>query len=127
MPTLSSSFPTTSPSHPALPPCFPSNQEVFPHIPGDTDYRVFTADFDDVPGLDIAFVLNGYVYHTVFDTPQNVMCVSLQGAVSSHLVTGSVPGCAVIGRGMFESAMAAHAAAAPGCARLPVHEIHHPW
>eukprot|EP00850_Spirogloea_muscicola_P003247 SM000013S26416 [mRNA] locus=s13:192323:194900:- [translate_table: standard] len=45
-------------------------QDIFPLVPGDTDYRVFSADFDNVPGLDCVFLLNGYAYHTLLDTPE---------------------------------------------------------
>lgn len=53
-------------------------QDVMPLIPGDTDYRVFTKDFGDIPGLDIIFVLEGYVYHTAYDTADRVSRESLQ-------------------------------------------------
>lgn len=53
-------------------------QDVMPLIPGDTDYRVFTKDFSDIPGLDIIFVLEGYVYHTAYDTADRVSRESLQ-------------------------------------------------
>lgn len=53
-------------------------QDVMPLIPGDTDYRFFTKDFGDLPGLDIIFVLEGYVYHTAYDTADRVSRESLQ-------------------------------------------------
>jgi hypothetical protein len=53
-------------------------QDVFPLIPGDTDYRVFSQDFSDIPGLDILFILDGYVYHTGYDRPEKVGRESLQ-------------------------------------------------
>ncbi len=53
-------------------------QDVFPLIPGDTDYRVFSQDFGDIPGLDILFILDGYVYHTGYDRPEKVGRESLQ-------------------------------------------------
>ena len=53
-------------------------QDVFPLIPGDTDYRVFSKDFGDVPGVDIIFVLDGYIYHTGYDTADRVSRESLQ-------------------------------------------------
>lgn len=53
-------------------------QDVMPLIPGDTDYRVFSKDFGDIPGLDIIFVLEGYVYHTPYDTADKVSRESMQ-------------------------------------------------
>lgn len=43
-------------------------QDVFPVVPGDTDFRIFSEDYGDIPGLDIIFILGGYFYHTSFDT-----------------------------------------------------------
>lgn len=47
-------------------------QDVFPHLPGDTDFRILAKDFDDMPGLDIMYILNGYAYHTMLDNPESL-------------------------------------------------------
>jgi hypothetical protein len=54
-------------------------QEVFQTgvIPSDTDYRVYR-DFGGIPGIDIAYISNGYIYHTPLDTPERVLPGSLQ-------------------------------------------------
>lgn len=51
-------------------------QDVFPVIPGDTDYRIFSQDYGDIPGLDIIFLLGGYFYHTSYDTVERLLYVS---------------------------------------------------
>ncbi|KAE9603054.1 putative peptidase M28 [Lupinus albus] len=53
-------------------------QDVFPVIPGDTDYRIFSEDYGNIPGLDIIFLLGGYFYHTSYDTIDGLIPGSIQ-------------------------------------------------
>ncbi|TQE09255.1 hypothetical protein C1H46_005190 [Malus baccata] len=53
-------------------------QDVFPVIPGDTDFRIFSQDYGDIPGLDIIFLLGGYFYHTSYDTVERLLPGSMQ-------------------------------------------------
>ncbi|CAL8074667.1 unnamed protein product [Calicophoron daubneyi] len=48
-------------------------------IPSDTDYRIFR-DFGGVPGIDMAYISDGYAYHTPFDTEARISCECLQRA-----------------------------------------------
>ncbi|XP_060607181.1 endoplasmic reticulum metallopeptidase 1-like [Ruditapes philippinarum] len=73
-------------------------QELFQSgiIPSDTDYRIYR-DFGDIPGLDIAYITNGYVYHTQNDQNrfihqgclqrggENLLAVLWELSKSSHL------------------------------------------
>ncbi|KAH8400838.1 hypothetical protein KR009_001397, partial [Drosophila setifemur] len=47
------------------------------YIPSDTDFRFFR-DFGPVPGLDMAYISNGYVYHTKYDRIKVFPRASLQ-------------------------------------------------
>ncbi|XP_059633546.1 uncharacterized protein LOC132276224 [Cornus florida] len=55
-----------------------ATQDVFPVIPGDTDYRIFANDYGDIPGLDVIFLLGGYFYHTSSDTVERLLPGSIQ-------------------------------------------------
>ncbi|XP_055714427.1 endoplasmic reticulum metallopeptidase 1-like [Phlebotomus papatasi] len=54
-------------------------EEIFQHdlIPSKTDYYIFT-HLGKIPGIDIAFAYNGYVYHTKYDKGENFPETSLQ-------------------------------------------------
>lgn len=54
-------------------------QEIFQSgvIPGDTDFRIFR-DFGNLSGLDFAWSSNGYVYHTQYDSLEQIPLGSLQ-------------------------------------------------
>ncbi|GFS33846.1 Zn-dependent exopeptidases superfamily protein [Actinidia rufa] len=53
-------------------------QDVFPVVPGDTDYRMFANDYGNIPGLDMIFLLGGYFYHTSYDTVERLLPGSIQ-------------------------------------------------
>ncbi|KAF8773225.1 Endoplasmic reticulum metallopeptidase 1 like protein [Argiope bruennichi] len=56
-------------------------QDIFQNglVPSDTDYRIFD-HFGDIPGLDFAYVKNGYVYHTKYDVPEAITEGAIQQA-----------------------------------------------
>ncbi|XP_051876368.1 endoplasmic reticulum metallopeptidase 1 isoform X2 [Pristis pectinata] len=56
-------------------------QEVFQSgiIPSDTDFRIYR-DYGNVPGIDLAFIENGYIYHTKYDTADRIHLDSIQRA-----------------------------------------------
>uniref|UniRef100_A0A673WLL0 Endoplasmic reticulum metallopeptidase 1 n=1 Tax=Salmo trutta TaxID=8032 RepID=A0A673WLL0_SALTR len=68
-------------------------QEIFQSrlIPSDTDFRIYR-DFGNIPGIDLAFIENGFIYHTKYDTPDRILTDSIQRAgdnilaVLKHLV-----------------------------------------
>ncbi|KAM8960090.1 endoplasmic reticulum metallopeptidase 1 [Pelodytes ibericus] len=56
-------------------------QEVFQSgiIPSDTDFRIYR-DFGNIPGIDLAFIENGYIYHTKYDTADRIHTDSIRRA-----------------------------------------------
>ncbi|XP_054467856.1 endoplasmic reticulum metallopeptidase 1 isoform X1 [Anoplopoma fimbria] len=56
-------------------------QEVFQSgiIPSDTDFRIYR-DFGNIPGIDLAFIENGFIYHTKYDTADRIHTDSIQRA-----------------------------------------------
>ncbi|XP_048448210.1 endoplasmic reticulum metallopeptidase 1-like, partial [Rhincodon typus] len=56
-------------------------QEVFQSgiIPSDTDFRIYR-DYGNIPGIDLAFIENGYIYHTKYDTADRIPVDSIRRA-----------------------------------------------
>lgn len=105
----------TGPGHPwlikayanAAPHPFASviGQELFQSgvIPADTDFRIFR-DYGKIPGLDIAYMKNGYVYHTMYDTEERIPAGSVQRAGDNLLaVTRNIAQSNVLGHTDNES------------------------
>lgn len=61
-------------------------EEIFQSgiLPSDSDFRIFR-DYGQLPGLDMAQISNGYVYHTVFDNVQVIPLASLQSSGDNAL------------------------------------------
>ncbi|VDN11238.1 unnamed protein product [Dibothriocephalus latus] len=57
-------------------------EEIFQFglIPSDTDFRIFR-DYGLIPGLDLAYVADGYSYHTLHDVQERISpaCLRLAG------------------------------------------------
>ncbi|XP_035377305.1 endoplasmic reticulum metallopeptidase 1-like isoform X2 [Electrophorus electricus] len=56
-------------------------QEIFQSgiIPSETDFRIYR-DFGNIPGIDLAFIENGFLYHTKYDTADRILTDSIQRA-----------------------------------------------
>ena len=54
-------------------------QELFQggFVPSDTDFRIFR-DYGKLSGLDMAYVDNGYVYHTKYYAPVQIPMSTIQ-------------------------------------------------
>ncbi|ESP05704.1 hypothetical protein LOTGIDRAFT_103045 [Lottia gigantea] len=71
------------------------SQEIFQtgKIPGDTDFRIFR-DYGNIPGIDIAHIKYGYVYHTPNDLPRYIQpgCIQRGGENLYSLITSLISG-----------------------------------
>ncbi|KAJ7986832.1 hypothetical protein DPEC_G00332500 [Dallia pectoralis] len=56
-------------------------QEIFQSgmIPSSTDFAIYTS-YGHIPGIDLAFMKNGFLYHTKYDTPDRILTDSIQRA-----------------------------------------------
>ncbi|KAK3259948.1 hypothetical protein CYMTET_31075 [Cymbomonas tetramitiformis] len=55
-------------------------------IPGETDYRIYR-DFGHIPGFDVAFIMDGWAYHTELDAPIRFTPGSAQRLGENYLAT----------------------------------------
>lgn len=75
--------------------CHQGNYSPFKYLIGETDFRIFR-DYGHIPGLDLAYMTNGYVYHTKYDTEEVIPLGSIQRAgdnvlaVVKHLANSEV-------------------------------------
>jgi len=54
-------------------------------LPADSDYRMYSYEhYGTLPGLDIAFLLDGAAYHTDRDTPARIRAGTLQVRLLLH-------------------------------------------
>ncbi|KAF6035759.1 hypothetical protein EB796_005923 [Bugula neritina] len=86
-------------------------QEIFQSgvIPSDTDFRIYR-DYGNIPGIDIAYVYNGYIYHTKYDQPKYIPpgCIQRGGENVLGIITNlanseklSDPGDSRLGKMVF--------------------------
>ncbi|BFZ17005.1 hypothetical protein BsWGS_20044 [Bradybaena similaris] len=63
-------------------------QEIFQTgvIPADTDFRIFR-DYGKIPGIDVAHIKNGYVYHSRNDLPQFIPAGCMQRGGENMMAT----------------------------------------
>ncbi len=59
-------------------------------LPADTDFRMMSAKyFGELPGLDIAFLLDSGAYHMLADVPERIRPGTLQVTLLCILITMS--------------------------------------